>query len=37
MHLVKLVADLHGGTASVTDRAGGGSVFRLVVSPEARS
>lgn len=36
LHMVKLVAGLHGGTASVSDRAGGGSVFRMVVSQGAR-
>jgi len=31
LHLVKLVAEAHGGGASVHDRAGGGSVFRLLL------
>jgi signal transduction histidine kinase len=29
LHLVKLVAEAHGGVVGVQDRAGGGSVFRL--------
>jgi len=31
LYMVKLVADLHGGTASVGSRSGGGSTFRLLL------
>ena len=31
LYLVKLVAEGHGGTVSVADRPGGGTVFRLTL------
>jgi signal transduction histidine kinase len=36
LHLVKLVAAAHGGQAAVSDREGGGTVFRLFL-PERRA
>lgn len=36
LHLVKLVAEAHGGKVSVRDREGGGSVFRLALPRAGR-
>jgi signal transduction histidine kinase len=33
LHLVRVVAEAHGGSVSVRDREGGGAVFRLALSP----
>jgi signal transduction histidine kinase len=35
LYLVRLVAQLHGGTAEALDRDGGGTVFRLRFGEEA--